>query len=165
MRGHRTILLTTHFMEEADVLGDRIGIMAGGKLQCSGTPMFLKKYYGTGYTLKLSLSESGNQTTILSFIQNHVSNASIKSAHSSNETEMFVTLPTETANTSVLSALFNDLTQNKDQLHIKSVGLSLTTMDEVFLRYSYVINIFILVGYHVSILYLIFHNILDFKGW
>ncbi|CAD7090834.1 unnamed protein product [Hermetia illucens] len=39
----RTILLTTHFMDEADVLGDRIAIMSGGKLQCSGTPFFLKK--------------------------------------------------------------------------------------------------------------------------
>jgi len=42
----RTIVLTTHFMEEADVLGDRIAIMDQGKLICSGTPMFLKNYYG-----------------------------------------------------------------------------------------------------------------------
>ncbi len=48
MRGERTILLTTHFMEEADVLGDRIAIMAGGQIKCCGTPMFLKKYYGKG---------------------------------------------------------------------------------------------------------------------
>lgn len=47
----RTILLTTHFMDEADVLGDRIAIMSGGKLQCSGTPFFLKKRFGTGYQL------------------------------------------------------------------------------------------------------------------
>ena len=32
----RTILLTTHFMEEADLLGDRIAIMANGQIQCSG---------------------------------------------------------------------------------------------------------------------------------
>lgn len=33
----RTILLTTHFMEEADLLGDRIAIMASGQIQCCGT--------------------------------------------------------------------------------------------------------------------------------
>jgi len=33
-------------MEEADVLGDRIAIMAEGKMQCVGSPMFLKKRYG-----------------------------------------------------------------------------------------------------------------------
>lgn len=42
----RTILLTTHFMEEADVLGDRIAIMSSGKVECCGTPMFLKKQFG-----------------------------------------------------------------------------------------------------------------------
>lgn len=47
----RTILLTTHFMDEADVLGDRIAIMSGGSLACSGTPFFLKKKFGTGYQL------------------------------------------------------------------------------------------------------------------
>lgn len=41
LRDERTILLTTHFMEEADCLGDRIGIMAAGRLQCLGTTAFL----------------------------------------------------------------------------------------------------------------------------
>lgn len=36
----RTILLTTHFMEEADLLGDRIAIMASGHVQCCGTNHF-----------------------------------------------------------------------------------------------------------------------------
>lgn len=43
----RTILLTTHFMDEADLLGDRIAIMSEGKLQCCGSSFFLKKKYGT----------------------------------------------------------------------------------------------------------------------
>ena len=42
----RTTLLTTHFMDEADLLGDRISIMAGGELQCCGSSFFLKKKYG-----------------------------------------------------------------------------------------------------------------------
>ena len=42
----RTVILTTHFMEEADVLGDRIAIMAGGKVQCYGSSLFLKRAYG-----------------------------------------------------------------------------------------------------------------------
>jgi ATP-binding cassette subfamily A (ABC1) protein 3 len=46
MRGERTILITTHFMEEADVLGDRIAVMYHGQVQCYGTSLFLKKLYG-----------------------------------------------------------------------------------------------------------------------
>lgn len=45
-RTSRTILITTHFMEEADALGDWIAIMSDGRLKCYGTPIFLKKKYG-----------------------------------------------------------------------------------------------------------------------
>ncbi|KAI7979122.1 ABC transporter A family member 1 [Camellia lanceoleosa] len=49
----RIILLTTHSMDEADVLGDRIAIMANGSLKCCGSSLFLKREYRVGYTLTL----------------------------------------------------------------------------------------------------------------
>ena len=45
-RHGRTMILSTHFMDEADLLGDRIAILANGRLQCFGTSLFLKKKYG-----------------------------------------------------------------------------------------------------------------------
>jgi ABC-type multidrug transport system ATPase subunit len=42
-------------MDEADILGDRIAIMADGVVKCSGTSMFLKKLYGTVHTSLLIL--------------------------------------------------------------------------------------------------------------
>lgn len=50
-RNDRIIILTTHYMDEADVLGDRIGIMQDGKLVTVGSSLFLKKRYGAGYNL------------------------------------------------------------------------------------------------------------------
>lgn len=47
-------MLTTHSMEEADVLGDRIAIMARGNLRCIGSSLRLKQKFGTGYQLSLS---------------------------------------------------------------------------------------------------------------
>jgi len=41
-KNDRIILLTTHFMDEADYLGDRIAIMGEGKLKCIGSSVFLK---------------------------------------------------------------------------------------------------------------------------
>jgi len=41
-KGKKTILLTTHYMEEADVLSDRIGIIDEGKVVALGTPQELK---------------------------------------------------------------------------------------------------------------------------
>lgn len=42
----KCVLLTTHFLEEADVLSDRIAIMSRGRLQASGTPDSLKQRTG-----------------------------------------------------------------------------------------------------------------------
>ena len=49
----RIIILTTHYMDEADILGDRIGIMNEGELVCLGSPLFLKNRFGSGYTLTI----------------------------------------------------------------------------------------------------------------
>ncbi len=46
-------MLTTHSMEEADLLADRIAIMAAGRLVAAGTPLDLKARYGVGYTLTI----------------------------------------------------------------------------------------------------------------
>ena len=45
-RKGRTMILSTHFMDEADHLGDRIAILADGVVQCCGSSLFLKKKYG-----------------------------------------------------------------------------------------------------------------------
>ena len=42
----KCIILTTHFLEEADMLSDRIAIMSSGRLQASGTPDYLKSRIG-----------------------------------------------------------------------------------------------------------------------
>lgn len=52
-RTDRIIILTTHYMDEADVLGDRIGIMQDGRLVTVGSSLFLKKRYGAGYNLTI----------------------------------------------------------------------------------------------------------------
>lgn len=45
----RIVLITTHYMDEADVLGDRICILREGNVVCCGSPLFLKTKYGVGY--------------------------------------------------------------------------------------------------------------------
>ncbi|KAF9294425.1 hypothetical protein BGZ88_003919 [Linnemannia elongata] len=50
----RTLVLTTHSMEEADILSDRIAIMTSGRLRCIGTSLHLKELYGSGFRLNVS---------------------------------------------------------------------------------------------------------------
>lgn len=47
-------------MDEADVLGDRIAIMAKGEMMCLGSSLFLKKRFGAGYKLTM-VKESKQQ--------------------------------------------------------------------------------------------------------
>lgn len=53
-KGEKIVILTTHYMDEADILGDRIAIMSEGKVQCTGSSLFLKKRYGVGYNLVMA---------------------------------------------------------------------------------------------------------------
>ena len=48
LKGHTTIVLTTHYLEEAEALADRVGVMNMGRLRAVGTPEELKAMAGCG---------------------------------------------------------------------------------------------------------------------
>lgn len=48
-----SLTLASKCQDEADILGDRIAIMAEGRLCCVGSSLFLKKTYGVGYQLTI----------------------------------------------------------------------------------------------------------------
>lgn len=72
----RAIVLTTHSMEEADILSDRIGIMAKGRLRCIGTSIRLKSRFGTGFIANISFFESKNGKTPLNHSPSNEASAS-----------------------------------------------------------------------------------------
>jgi ABC-type multidrug transport system ATPase subunit len=51
IKNDKAVILTTHSMEEADFLSDRIGVIVEGNFKCIGTPIYLKQSYGGGYLL------------------------------------------------------------------------------------------------------------------
>ncbi|KAK1799184.1 hypothetical protein P4O66_007434 [Electrophorus voltai] len=125
----RTILLTTHFMDEADLLGDRIAIMAGGELQCCGSPLFLKNKYGAGYHMVIVKDALCNVSAITHLVHMYVPKATLESSAGA---ELSYILPKES--TSRFELLFAELEMNREELGIASYGASVTTMEEVFLR-------------------------------
>lgn len=123
----RTIILSTHFMDEADLLGDRVAILSGGQLQCCGSSFFLKKRYGAGYHLILVKGPNCNVPAITLLLQNYLPNLEVNSNIGS---ELSYVLPDDKAN-----QFKNMLAQLEDQsqsLGVYSFGISLTTLDEVF---------------------------------
>lgn len=49
LKRSRVVVLTTHSMEEAEALSDRIAILANGRLRCIGSSLYLKNRFGGGY--------------------------------------------------------------------------------------------------------------------
>lgn len=127
----RTILLSTHYMDEADLLGDRICIMSNGKLQCSGSSLFLKRRFGKGFILTLSRGDSSqaDMIDITRFITTYIPTAEF---HEDLNAEISFVLPSNS--TSEFGKLFKALERNMNQFGIKNYGISDTTLEEVFLK-------------------------------
>ncbi|XP_076997713.1 phospholipid-transporting ATPase ABCA3-like isoform X3 [Tamandua tetradactyla] len=127
----RTILLTTHYMDEADVLGDRIAIMVQGSLQCCGSSIFLKQIYGVGYHIIMVKEPNCDVEEITEIINSHIPGAVLENNVAA---ELSFILPREY--TDRFEALFTDLETRQKSLGIASFGVSITTLEEVFLRVS-----------------------------
>lgn len=85
-RRDKIIILTTHYMDEADVLGDRIGIMAQGKMMCLGTSLFLKKRFGAGYKITMVKETKQANTQIEPYLRQNLGEVELLSEVSSEIT-------------------------------------------------------------------------------
>ncbi|KAJ4906630.1 ABC transporter A family member 1 [Raphanus sativus] len=139
----RIILLTTHSMDEAEELGDRIGIMANGSLKCCGSSMFLKHHYGVGYTLTL-VKTSPAVSVATQIVHRHIPSATCVS-EVGNEISFKLPLASlpcfenmfreieSCMKSSVDRSRINEI-EDSDYPGIQSYGISVTTLEEVFLR-------------------------------
>ncbi|KAG4068832.1 hypothetical protein HA402_004980 [Bradysia odoriphaga] len=127
----RVIVLTTHFMDEADVLGDRIAIMAHGNLQCFGSSFFLKKRFGTGYHLICEKNFDCHSNYVTGLLRKYLPTLQIDTE---NESEITYLLPEDQV--PHFKEMFRDLEENERNLNLKSYGVSLTTMEEIFLKFG-----------------------------
>ncbi|XP_050500171.1 phospholipid-transporting ATPase ABCA3 isoform X2 [Diabrotica virgifera virgifera] len=127
-RGEKTILITTHFMEEADALGDWIAIMSDGSLNCYGTPMFLKKKYDTGYHLNLMIEEDADIDAISRRVKHFMPDAHLTSNNGNN---LVFVLPYQNTN---MTGLLGDLEKNRSELHLSNISITITTLEDVFLK-------------------------------
>ena len=121
-----TIFLTTHYMEEADSLCDRIGIMDHGKIQVIDTPQNMKNDLGNEI-ISLLVGENNNRDSFLSELKK------IEFIKKIKEDDLKLTLFTSNG-TEVIPKIF----QISSQLEIKITSISLTqpTLDDVFISYT-----------------------------
>ncbi|GMF11425.1 unnamed protein product [Phytophthora lilii] len=132
-REDRVIVLTTHFMDEADILGDRIAILADGQLRCAGSSLFLKNRFGAGYNLTMIKVSDGSCDVqqIETFLKKYV--PGVKRLSSSGS-ELVFQLPT--ASSEAFPSMLEQLDAEIHALGVQQYGISVTTLEEVFLRIS-----------------------------
>jgi hypothetical protein len=116
-------------MDEADLLGDRIAILAEGQLRAAGSSLFLKSRFGVGYHLTLVKNAQCKPADITARVLTHVPTARLTGDAGA---ELTYLLPkTEVAG---FPQLFATIEDSRAALGIDSFGVSVTTMEEVFLR-------------------------------
>uniref|UniRef100_UPI003AAEC31A uncharacterized protein abca12 n=1 Tax=Centroberyx gerrardi TaxID=166262 RepID=UPI003AAEC31A len=138
----RTIIMSTHHLDEAEVLSDRIAFLERGGLKCCGSPFHLKDKLGQGYNLtltkKLQSPDSGERfdsSELKTFIQAHVPEARLKEAQVG---DLVYSLPPFTSsNASSYRSLLTALDANLDALQLGCYGISDTTLEEVFLQLTH----------------------------
>jgi len=121
-----TIFLSTHYMEEADQLCNRIGIIDGGKIQVIDSPQNLKNVMGKE-VISLTIENGDNEKAFLSELKKiELIN---KINHDQNKITLFASKGTE-----VIPKIF----QISSDLSVKINSLSLTqpTLDDVFISYT-----------------------------
>ena len=65
-------MLTTHRMDEAEALCDRIAIMINGRFVCLGSPGHLKQKYGHGYQLNVTVTQRESLDKVHEIIQREI---------------------------------------------------------------------------------------------
>ncbi|XP_005861878.1 PREDICTED: ATP-binding cassette sub-family A member 6 isoform X2 [Myotis brandtii] len=125
-KADHVILLSTSFMDEADILADRKVIMSNGRLKCAGSSGFLKRKWGLGYHLSLYRNEICDPERITSFINHHVPDAKLKTE---SKEKLVYTLPAE--RTDKFPDLFSDLDKGSVQ-GVVSYDIAVSTLNEVF---------------------------------
>lgn len=127
-RDKSTCIISTHYMQEADVLGDRIAIVNHGELKCFGTTMYLKAKYGKGFFLKLAHQSAIDYDAISSDLKQFIPVTMI----GSTKTETTLSVPIESARSEQMIEAFEYLEQEGREKGVVSFGISESTMEQVF---------------------------------
>ncbi|GBG60704.1 hypothetical protein CBR_g12441 [Chara braunii] len=123
----RAIILTTHSMEEAEVLCDRLGIFIDGQFACIGNPRELTARYGGTYDLTVTTppgEESAVEALALSLSHR------AKKVYSLGGTQKFE-LPSSEVD---LADVFDAIERAKTKINIQAWGIANTTLEDVFIK-------------------------------
>ncbi|KAJ1468862.1 P-loop containing nucleoside triphosphate hydrolase protein [Baffinella frigidus] len=123
----RAIMLTTHSMEEAEGLCDRLAIFVGGELRCVGEPQQLTARYGGVFVITVTASP-GNVQAVSSMIASFTPNFNL--VYSLADTRKYEVPCGEVA----LSQIFSGMIRAKAEGVVETWGISSATLEDAFIK-------------------------------
>jgi len=120
-------------MDEAEILGDRIGIMSQGKLVCLGSTEFLTHRFGTGAKITVDV---GDKKALTSFIEQYKQEThqeiTVINGEDAQNSKLDIIMPL--AETQMqLAPILEQLAKKKEEYKITSTEISETTLEQVFI--------------------------------
>ena len=128
----RILILTTHSLDEAEYLGDRIGIMNEGRYICSGTSSYLKSKYPCGFNINILIDSKKSSSFKRMELYNHLRNID-NSAEVKIESKGVYSINFSNINDNIIE-LFRIIDENKNNCGIENYTVSTTTLEDVFLK-------------------------------
>ncbi|KAL0278552.1 UNVERIFIED_CONTAM: hypothetical protein PYX00_000345 [Menopon gallinae] len=123
----RTIIITTHHLDEADLLGDRVAIMSEGKLDCHGSTFFLKQHYSCGYHLIIVKKDNCDVQKVTDLVRKHIPEE-IKP----EDVGMELSYQLDKKYLNRFEKLFSAIEREKVALKITNFGVTHTSLEDVF---------------------------------
>ncbi|KAM4762014.1 ATP-binding cassette sub-family A member 10-like [Cyanocitta cristata] len=124
-------ILTTHYMEEAEAVCDRVAILVAGQLRCIGSIQYLKNKFGKGYLLEIKVKDPESSDVLHAEILKIFPGAARQERFPSllvYKVPMKDALP--------LSQSFSKLEEAKRSCSLEEYSFSLNTLTQVFLELS-----------------------------
>jgi ABC-type multidrug transport system ATPase subunit len=131
----RVILLTTHSMEEADILGDKIAIMKEGRIATIGTSLHLKNKFGKGFDISIVTKDKNNIPNIKEFVTKNLIHEEQCVAVFNEELSKLGVLKFNISrdHSALLPKFFRKLEKKKSSLGVADFQVNLSTLEQVFI--------------------------------
>ncbi|XP_017911665.1 PREDICTED: ATP-binding cassette sub-family A member 2-like isoform X3 [Capra hircus] len=126
----RSVVLTSHSMEECEALCTRLAIMVNGRLRCLGSIQHLKNRFGDGYMITVRTKSSQNVKDVVRFFNRNFPEAILKERHHTK-----VQYQLKSAHIS-LAQVFSKMEQVVGVLGVEDYSVSQTTLDNVFVNFA-----------------------------
>ena len=132
---HRSVILTTHSMEECEALCHRIGIMVGGRLRCLGSTTHLKNVYGDGYQLDVNVAAGEVQDAFRAELLSLWPKLKVLEQHGDS---LKFRLPREGegGRRTTIGAVFRWVESVKARYGIKDYAASEATLEQIFISFA-----------------------------